>query len=206
MKCVLVAQELDGSRCLSCSIFVRMKIVCHPVSHVATLLASPQKKLTFSHPVHTKHHLGSTTFSKTTLHTENLFQELHGRKATLKNSSRTSSTRVAETCEQTLPQVMSPKSLQPRSLRLFLEDLWKTFINFTMYLEKKLLTSPLYAQGASGRPDAMVVQEREVSSQTPHSSEDHRAPATPAALFSPKRNEQRNQMWSSVFGNANLSN
>ena len=27
-----------------------------------------------------------------------------------------------------------------------------------------------------------------------------------AALFSPKRNEQRNQMWSSVFGNANLSN
>ena len=44
---------------------------------------------------------------------------------------------------------------------------------------QKLLTSPLYAQRASGKP---------------------------AALFSPKHNEQRNQMWSSVFGNANLSN
>ena len=45
--------------------------------------------------------------------------------------------------------------------------------------KKKLLTSQLYAQGASGRP---------------------------AALFSPKRNEQRNQTWISVFGNANVSN
>ena len=56
-----------------------------------------------------------------------------------------------------------------------------------------LLTSPL-------------VQERAVSAQTSHSSGDHRASGKPAALFSPKRNEQRTQMWSSVFGNANLSN
>ena len=36
----------------------------------------------------------------------------------------------------------------------------------------------------------------------------HKRPASgkPAALFSPKRDEQRNQMWSSVFGNANLLN
>ena len=47
---------------------------------------------------------------------------------------------------------------------------------------------------------------REVSAQTSHSSDDHRASGTPAALFSQKRNEQRNQIWSSVFGNANLSN
>ena len=45
-----------------------------------------------------------------------------------------------------------------------------------------------------------------VSAQTSHSSEDHRASGKPAALFSPKRHEQRNQMWTSVFGNANLSN
>ena len=70
---------------------------------------------------------------------------------------------------------------------------------------QKLLTSPLYAQRASGKPDAMVVQEREVSAQTSHSSEDHGASGKPAALFSPKRNEQLNQMWSSMFGNANLS-
>ena len=44
---------------------------------------------------------------------------------------------------------------------------------------QKVLTLPLYAQRTSGKP---------------------------AALFSPKSNEQRNQMWSSVFGNANLSN
>ena len=71
---------------------------------------------------------------------------------------------------------------------------------------QKLLTSPLYAQRASGKPDAMVVQEREVSAQTSHSLKDHRDSGKPAALFSPKRNEQRNQMWSSVFGHANLSN
>ena len=70
---------------------------------------------------------------------------------------------------------------------------------------QKLLTSPLYAQRASGKPDAMVVQEREVNAQTSHSSEDHGASRKPAALFSPIRNEQRNQMWSSVFGNVNLS-
>ena len=71
---------------------------------------------------------------------------------------------------------------------------------------QKLLTSLLYAQRASGKPDAMVVHEREVSAQTSHSSEDHRASWKLAALFSPQRIEQRNQMWSSVFGNANLSN
>ena len=30
---------------------------------------------------------------------------------------------------------------------------------------QKMLTSPLYAQKASGRPDSMVMQEREVSAQ-----------------------------------------
>ena len=71
---------------------------------------------------------------------------------------------------------------------------------------QKLQTSLLYAQRASGKPDAMFVQEREVSAQTSHSSEDQIASGKLAALFSPKRNEQRSQMWSSVFGNANLSN
>ena len=52
----------------------------------------------------------------------------------------------------------------------------------------------------------MVVQEREVSAQTSHSSEDQRASGRPAALFSSRCNEQRTQMWSSVFGNANPSN
>ena len=69
-----------------------------------------------------------------------------------------------------------------------------------------LLTLPLCAQRDSGKPDAIVVQEREASAQTSNSSEDHGASRKLAALFSPKRNDQRNHMWSSVFGNANLSN
>ena len=50
---------------------------------------------------------------------------------------------------------------------------------------QKMLTSPLYAQKASGKPDAMVTQEREVSAQytqanrkeslRSHSSESQRA-------------------------------
>ena len=48
---------------------------------------------------------------------------------------------------------------------------------------QKLLTSPLYAQRASGKPDVMVVQEREVSAQASHSSEDHRASGNPAVFF-----------------------
>ena len=52
----------------------------------------------------------------------------------------------------------------------------------------------------------MVVQESEVSAQTSHSSEDQRASGRPVALFSPKRNEQSNQKWSSVSGNAKSSN
>ena len=73
---------------------------------------------------------------------------------------------------------------------------------------QKLLTSPLYAQRASGKSHAMVVQEREreVCAQKSPSSEDQRASGRQAALSSLLRNEQRNQMWSSVFGNANLSN
>ena len=67
---------------------------CHP---------SAGLYLTFSLPVqNTKHHLDSTTFPKTTLYIENLFSKIHGRQATLKNHSRTSIARLAETCEQTL--------------------------------------------------------------------------------------------------------
>ena len=52
----------------------------------------------------------------------------------------------------------------------------------------------------------MDIQESEVNAQTSHSSQGREATGRPVALFSPKRKEQRNQMWSSVFGNANLSN
>ena len=46
----------------------------------------------------------------------------------------------------------------------------------------------------------------EVNAQTSHSSEGREATRRQVALFSPKRDEQRNQTWSSVFGNADVSN
>ena len=94
---------------------------CHPLAGLY---------LTFSLPIHhnTKHHLDSTSLSKTTLYTEHLFQNLYSRQAAPVSRSRTSVTRVAETRATPLPQVMSPNSL-----RQFLEVLWKTSINCTMY-------------------------------------------------------------------------
>ena len=111
------------------AIIVRMKIVpssgppCHLFAGLFHI---------FSLPVHhnTKHHLDSTTFSKTTLHTEHLFQNLYSQQAAPTNRSRMSISRVAETRATPLPQVMSSKSL-----RQFLEVLWKTSINYTMYRE-----------------------------------------------------------------------
>ena len=77
----------------------------------------------------------------------------------------------------------------------------------------QMLTSPLYAQKASGKPDAMVVQEREVSAQLvqayrkeslrSHSSEGLKALGKPDALVS---SEHGNLIRSSVFRNANPSN
>ena len=78
---------------------------------------------------------------------------------------------------------------------------------------QKMLTSPLYAQKASGILDAMVMQEREVSAQytqadrkdtlRSHSSEVQKALGEPDALFS---TEQGKLIRSSVFRNANPSN
>ena len=77
---------------------------------------------------------------------------------------------------------------------------------------QKMLTSPLCAQKASGKPDAMVMQEIEISAQytqaerkeslRSHSSEGQKAPGKSGALFS---SEPRNMIMSSVFRNANLS-
>ena len=75
-----------------------------------------------------------------------------------------------------------------------------------------MLTSPLYAQKALEQPDALVVQEREVSAQLTqagkeslrsHSSERQKALGKRNALFS---SEQGNLIRSSLFRNANPSN
>ena len=118
---VLVAQELNGSG-------LQRHHCAHGGGSVIWSAMSSRCCLTFSLPVHhnTKHHL-DTTFSKTTLYTEHLFQNLNSRQAAPMNSSRTSIRRVAETRATPLPQVMSLKSL-----RHFLEVLWKTSIKNTM--------------------------------------------------------------------------
>ena len=76
-----------------------------------------------------------------------------------------------------------------------------------------MLTSPLYAQKASEKPDAMVVLLREVSAQytqavrnessRSHSSVGQKALGKPNALFS---SEQGNLIRSSVFRNTDPSN
>ena len=79
---------------------------------------------------------------------------------------------------------------------------------------QEMLTSPLYAQKASGKLDAMVMQERERGKCTihssrskgklrSHSSEGQKALGEPDALFS---TEQGKMIRSSVFRNANPSN
>ena len=78
---------------------------------------------------------------------------------------------------------------------------------------QKMLISPLYAQKASVKPDAMVMQERGVSAQytqadrkeslRSHSSESQKALVKPNALFS---SEHGNLIRSSVLRNANPSN
>ena len=126
------AMRACGSRCLSCSIFVRIKKTssgqpCHLLAGLFHI---------FSLPVYhnTKHHLDSTIFPETTLYTENLFHLFQkllcrkatpGRKATLKNHSLTSIVSVAETRAQTLPQVMRSKCLRP-------DVSGRSFINYAM--------------------------------------------------------------------------
>ena len=105
MQCVLVAQELNGSG-----------LQRHHRAHEKSLSSGQPCHLlaglylTFSLPVHhnTKHHLDSTTFSKTILYTEHLFQNLFSRQAALTNRSRTSITRVAETRATPLPHNCKP--------------------------------------------------------------------------------------------------
>ena len=70
---------------------------------------------------------------------------------------------------------------------------------------KKLLTSSLCAQRASGKPDAMVIQEREVSAQTSHLSQDQRASGRTGCIVFTRRNEERDQISSSVFRGALLA-
>ena len=78
---------------------------------------------------------------------------------------------------------------------------------------QKMLSLPLFAQRASGKPDAMVVQERKISAQytqadfneslRSQSSGGQKASGKPDAMFS---SGQGNLIKSSVFRNANPSN
>ena len=96
---------LKSLKAQDCSVIIgRMKIV--PSSGPPCRLLASLFHI-FSLPVHhnTKHNLDSTNFSKTTLYTEHLFQNLVSRKAALTNRSRTSITKVAETRAKPLPQL-----------------------------------------------------------------------------------------------------
>ena len=97
------------------------KRIRHQVSHVIPLLVSTTPSL-FQSTTTRSTHLDSTTFSKTTLYTKNrLFArtsspKLPGRKAALKNHSRTSIMRVAETRAQHTPTGYEPNELTTKEL------------------------------------------------------------------------------------------
>ena len=131
-ECVLVAQVMMVELY---HLFAPKRIHLQ-VSHVTPMFG---RSRIFSLPVHhrTQLYLDRTTFSKTTLYTDNHFrknlfslfqnnflmspylQTQSGRKTTLKNHSQILNMRVPETCASTLPQFMSPKSLRPKKLRQF---------------------------------------------------------------------------------------
>ena len=228
----------------------------------------------------TQHCLDRATFSKKILYTQNNFlmspyqklrQTQSGLKATQKNHSHTSTVRVPETCETTLPQDMSPTSLGPDrfwQFRQFLEVLLKIFVIFwcTERIWRPRSTSSSYGRNKRIWTNSSTGLTRSWDGVKCHllrrcptfQSQDalRRVHGKQCGLWSrrwrdqkvadfitlcPKsfletrgnghsgergkcsnvsftrrlesfretgcrRNEQRNQMWSSVFGNANPSN
>ena len=95
-------------RCLSCSIFVRIKesVIRSAMSSPLLVSTTPSlfqsittRSTTWTARPSPRRHCTPRNHSR-----KNLYQKLPGRKATLKNRSHTSIMRVAETCAQTLPQ------------------------------------------------------------------------------------------------------
>ena len=126
--CGSTAEQL---RCLSCSIFVRIQ-----ESVVRSAMSSPCWSLPHlsSSPHHEAPPGQHDLLQDDTVHREPLSKTTWSK--TPKNPSRTSIMRVADACAQTLPQVVCPRSLRPKSLRQFRRCLQKqTFINYTMYRE-----------------------------------------------------------------------
>ena len=117
-----------GSRCLSCSIFVRIKIVCHPVSHVISLLVS-----TSSSPQHEAPPGQHDPLQDDTVHREPLPKTTRS-KSNAKEPLSHVNYESGGNLRTNTPT--GPKCLRPKSLRQFLEVLWKkTSINETMYTE-----------------------------------------------------------------------
>ena len=231
-----------ASSCLSCSIFVRMNIVCHPVSHVISLLVltspslfqSTTRSTTWTARPSPRRHCtprtSSTNYTVGKQRKRTFASQLRGwRKPANKHSHRLWAQRACDqrACDNFWKFSGRPLSIRRCAEREFgeqdqqapiIEDVNEfgqietqslldheipemspvdqmSYLQSKKYFDesmesnaepdledgeiRKLLTSPLYAARASGKP---------------------------TALFSSNRTEQRKHVWSSVFGNANLSN
>ena len=113
----------------SCFIFVCLKgsvigsamsSPCWSLSHLLLFQSTTTRSTTWTARPSPRRHCTPSTSSRS----------FSCRQAALMDRSRTSITRMAETRATPLPQVMSPKSF-----RQFLEVLWKTSVNYTMYRE-----------------------------------------------------------------------
>ena len=125
------AERIARAWLKNCSvIFVRLKRICHLVSARLILCCSltclaPRAHLLphslFLVPRHQNTHYNrdNTICSKNTQCIINLSKQARSKNIAIKkNHSGVKTCRVTDTCAQTSPQVMSPKSLRPRRLRL----------------------------------------------------------------------------------------
>ena len=126
-------------RCWIWRIFVRIKesVIRSAMSSLVGLYH------TFSLSVHnTKHHLDSTTFSKTTVCTENLFQKLPGRKATPKKTLSHINCESGGNLRPNTPTGFEPNKLTTKELSTIpMMSLEEDIYQFSMYrkdLENKI--------------------------------------------------------------------
>ena len=95
----------------------------HPLllSHLPSTTSTSTSSFTLPSTTTPEHALQSenTIFSKNAQCIINLSQNARSKSIAFKNHSGVKPCRVAETCAKHFPQVMSPKSLRPKSLRLY---------------------------------------------------------------------------------------
>ena len=100
------------------------------------------------------------------MYRENLENKIN--KLQLWKKRQHSDIQVQSLLDQEMAKMSPIKKMSTSNLRCTSTSPWKAMS--TLILKMERYESCLYAQGASGRPDEMDIQESEVNAQTSHSS------------------------------------